>query len=96
MKSVHYYRFFFSLLSCVLLGYAIVVGITAFFRYNTFQQEYRIKKNQYDIITTRYNQMTTLANRLNDPLEWERLSRERFHMIKDGETVYLFRGDNHE
>jgi hypothetical protein len=40
--------------------------------------------------------MTTLANRLNDPLEWERLSRERFHMIKDGETVYLFRGDNHE
>lgn len=74
----------------MLLFYTISVGINGFFRYNRFQQEYRVKQARYDELNKRYRSINQMITQLNQLSEWEQLSRSKLHMIKPGEKSYLF------
>ena len=78
------------LTSGLFLIYTVSVGINAFFRYNRFQQEYRVKHAQYKDLKKRHATIVNNLNRLSTPEEWESLSRTKLKMIKKNEQVYLF------
>ena len=70
--------------------YSISVGINGFFRYNRFNQEYRLKSARYVELEKGYRKINLMINQLNEMSEWEALSRTKLKMVKQDETAFRF------
>ncbi|MEK9726583.1 MAG: septum formation initiator family protein [Candidatus Margulisiibacteriota bacterium] len=70
--------------------YSVTVGINGFFRYNRFQQEFRLKTNRYTELQQRQQKTKHMINDLQNIDAWETLSRTKLKMIKKDETALKF------
>ncbi|MGA0242602.1 MAG: FtsB family cell division protein [Candidatus Marinamargulisbacteria bacterium] len=70
--------------------YTISVGISGYFRYNRFQQEFRAKSQRFETLKVRYVKVNQMMNQLKTNTSWEKLSREKLKMIKEDEVSYRF------